>query len=195
MENSRFDAAYYRRYYRDRGTRVGTPADTMRLCRFAAAYLAFLGLRVRSVLDVGCGVGWSRAACRALFPRASWRGVEVSDYLCRRHGFAHGSVVDYAPGRTFDLVLCQGVLQYLADRDAARAITNLGRLSRGALYLEALTRRDARENCDPVTDLSVHLRSGGWYLARLHRSFVNCGGGLFLAKTAPVTTFELETLR
>ena len=49
------------------------------------------------------------------------------------------------------------MLQYLDDRTAARAIANLGRLTRGVLYLSALTARDWRENCDRTrTDRDVH---------------------------------------
>lgn len=193
--SARFDADYYHRFYQDPTTRVTTPADVGRLCRFVGAYLDFLGIRVRSVLDLGCGLGLWRDAVREVFPRASYRGVEVSEHLCREHGWEQGSAVDYAPGRTFDLVVCQGVLQYLTDRQADRAIANLGRLCRGALYLEALTRRDARHNCDrSVTDTAVHLRTGAWYRQRLRRAFVECGGGVFLARAAGVTTFELESL-
>lgn len=192
---ARFDADYYRRFYDDPTTRVAGPQDTARLGRFVAGYLAFLGARVRSVLDLGCGRGFWRPVCRRHFPQASYRGVEFSDYLCQAHGWEHGSVVDYAPGRTFDLVVCQGVMQYLTDRNAARAIANLGRLTGTALYLEALTKADVRGNADlSVTDTDVHLRSGEWYRHRLRRSFTNLGGGLFLARRSGLTTFELESL-
>lgn len=190
-----FDAAYYRRFYRDRRTAVGSLRQTRLLADFVAAYLRYLRLPVRSVLDLGCGLGWWRQALRPHYPRASYQGVELSTYLCERHGWTPGSVVDFAPGRQFDLVVCQGVLQYLDAKAAAAALRNLARLSRGALYLEALTRRDWQHNCDrDVTDGAVNLRSGVWYRRRLARDFHDCGGGVFVRRTAAVTLFELETL-
>jgi O-methyltransferase involved in polyketide biosynthesis len=107
-------------------------------------------------------------------------------------------VVDLEPERqfgrsTFDLVVCQGVLQYLDDRAAARALRNLGQWTRGALYLEALTRRDWRHVCDRQrTDGNVHLRSGAWYRRRLARTFTAAGGGVFLQNAAGASLFELE---
>lgn len=192
-EPTRFDAAYYRRFYGARRTRVADLAATRRLCQFAVAYLRYLQLPLRTVLDLGCGLGSWRKALAESAPGARYRGVEVSPYLCARFGWQQGSVVDYRSDRTFDLVVCQGVLQYLDDAAAVKAIANLGRLTRGALYLEALTRGDWQQNCDrSVTDGDVHQRPAAWYRTRLRRHFVAVGGGLFLHRTAPATTFELE---
>lgn len=190
---SRFDAAYYRRFYGDRSTRVADPGSYRRLAAFVGAYLRHLELGVRSVLDIGCGLGQWRPALRKELPDAGYTGVEVSDYLCERYGWTKGSVVDFAPGRAFDLVVCQGVLQYLTDRQAACAIGNLARLTRSALFLEVLTRRDWDESCDrETTDGEVHLRQGEWYRRRLRRHFVNCGGGLFLRRPSAAVLYELE---
>ena len=76
---------------------------------------------------------------------------------------------------------------------AAAALATLGQWTDGALYLEALTRRDWEENCDrSVTDGEVHLRSGAFYRRRLGRDFQDCGGGVFCARRADVALFELE---
>lgn len=193
-----FGAEYYRRYYGDAATCVSDLAAVRRLAGFVAAYLRYLEVPVRTILDVGCGVGHWRTAAHALWPKARYQGVEFSEHLCDRFGWTRGSVADLDPaaalGRaTFDLVVCQGVLQYLDDRSAARALQNLARWTDGALYLEALTARDWRENCDRTrTDGDVHLRSAAFYRRRLARHFQTCGGGVFVSRRAGVTLFELE---
>jgi SAM-dependent methyltransferase len=196
--DERFDGAYYERYYHAADSRVTDAAAIGKVARLVAAWCDHLDLPVRHVLDVGCGVGLWRDAVAAIWPRARYHGVEWSEHACERFGWTRGSVVTFEPRRelgraTFDLVVCQGVLQYLPDRAAATALANLGRWCRGALYLEALTARDWREHCDRErTDGDVHLREGAWYRRRLARDFLACGGGVFVARAAGCTLFELE---
>ena len=188
-----FDESYYRRFYFDPKTRVGGAAERARLGRFVFAYLEFLDLPVRELLDLGCGTGLWRAPLRKRHPKAEYVGVEWSDWLCAKYGWTKGSAATYRSGRKFDLVVCQGVLQYLDDRQAEAAVRNFGKLCRGALYVEALTKRDWKESADrETTDGNVHLRTGEWYRRRLAKSFEPLGGGLFLRKGAPVRLFELE---
>ena len=190
-----FNQAYFQRYYRNLKTRVVTKQMIDRLATFVASYLKHVDMPVRRILDLGCGLGLWQQPLQQHFPRASYRGVEFSDYACQKYGWTKGSVVDYRATGAFDLVICQGVLQYLSDRDARTAIANLASLSRGALYLEVLTTADWENNCDRrTTDGGVHLRSGSWYRRQLSRYFKNCGGGLFLTTTAQATLFELEHL-
>jgi SAM-dependent methyltransferase len=190
----RFDAGFYRRYYVDPATRVASRADAMRLGRFVCAYVDYLGFRIQRVLDAGCGLGHLRPAVRERFPRARYVGLETSEYLCRRYGWVRESVADYAPSQPFDLVFCHDVLQYLDDRSAVRAIGNLGRLSRGALYFSVLTAEDWRRNADRGrTDAaSVRLRPAPWYRARLARHFRPLGGGLWSRRGYDPLLWELE---
>ncbi|MDD9937100.1 MAG: class I SAM-dependent methyltransferase [Myxococcales bacterium] len=189
----RFDRRYYARYYESPRTRVTSRREVARLGAFVFAYMAHLQLPVRRVLDAGCGLGYWRDALAEHHPRASYRGIEVSEYLCRTKGWERASIVDYAPRGQFDLVVCQGVLQYLPNRQAAQAIDNLAELCRGALYLEALTRGDWEQSCDRrATDGDVHLRSAAWYRKRLAPHFHACGGGIFVHRDAPTVLYELE---
>ena len=195
MSNVRreFGPEYYRRFYGDAATRSVSSAEVRRQVAFLSAYLKHLSLPVRRVLDMGCGLGLMRSPLQQAFPRMRYTGVEWSGHLCQRLGWTHGSVVDFSARWPFDLVICHDVIQYLGDADAGRAIDNLARLCRGALYLGVLTREDWDENCDPQrTDDQVHLRTARWYRRRLARHFVNAGGGVFLHRDAPVVTWSLE---
>jgi SAM-dependent methyltransferase len=188
-----FDAGFYRRYYVDPRTRVASRADALRLGRFVCAYTDYLGFTVRRVLDAGCGLGHLRAAVTELFPRARYVGLETSTYLCRRYGWLQENVADYAPKQPFDLVFCHDVLQYLDDRAAGRALGNLARLTRGALYFSVLTAGDWRRNADRArTDSGVHLRPAAWYQERLKRHFRPLGGGLLVRRGFDPLLWELE---
>ncbi|MCA8943172.1 MAG: class I SAM-dependent methyltransferase [Planctomycetes bacterium] len=188
-----FDAAYYDRYYRNRRTRVTSPATVAKLARFVTAYLDAIDVSVRTVADLGCGLGWWRDALAELVPKLDYRGVEFSDYLVEQCGWEHGSVVDWDSDRTFDLVICQGVLQYLPNADAARALDNLSELTHGALYLEVLTKADWQQNVDrDRTDGKVWLRTARWYRQRLRPHFFECGGGVFVRRDSGISLFELE---
>ena len=190
---SAFDKSYYDRFYRDPRTRVAEEDELTRLGAFVAAYLDHLGQPVGSVLDLGCGVGAWRTIAARHWPEASYTGVEISDYLCEEMGWEHGSVVDWVPDEPADLVVCHGVLQYLRAADARRAITNLARCSRGAVYVEALTTEDWERNCDrESTDGEVYLRAAAWYRREFGRRFANCGGGVLLSPRSPAIPWELE---
>jgi SAM-dependent methyltransferase len=189
----KFDRAYYERYYHDSRTRVYARKDIATLCRFVRAWFAHFRLPLRRVLDLGCGLGYWRDALETEAPRATYTGVEISDYLCEKFGWRRGSVVDFEGNGAFDLVICQGVLQYLSRTDCERAIENLGRLCRGALYLEVLTEEDWEERVDQrLTDGDVHLRPARWYRTRLARRFVTAGSGLFVSRDAGTVFYALE---
>jgi SAM-dependent methyltransferase len=191
-----FDRAFYERFYGYPRLRAGDRAELARLGDFVCGYLRYLRQPVRRVLDLGCGFGLWREVVVEHFPRARYTGVEASEFLCERYGWTPGSVVDFRARGAFDLVICTDVLQYLPDADAAKAIENLGRLCRGALYLGALTREDWEQNCDRErTNPDVFLRSGAWYRRRLRRRFSQAGGGVFVSDRSPVVLWELDQLR
>lgn len=193
---SSFDRAYYARFYENPKTRVSDARQVDRLASFVCGYLGYLGIPVRRALDLGCGIGLWREPLLRAFPRARYMGVEYSTYLCEQMGWTHGSVVDFCAAQPFDLVVCQGVLPYLGTADARRALANLAQLSSGALYLEAVTREDAAEGTldQQRTDPGMHLRPRSFYLRALAESFVNVGGGLFVARSAEVPLYALERL-
>ncbi len=188
-----FGPAYFRKFYLNADTRVVTRGEMRMRARLIAAVLAQACIPVRSIIDMGCGIGLLRKPFAELLPRARYRGVEASEYLCVRYGWTKGSVIDYCPRTPGDLVVCYDVLQYLNDREAARAIANLSRLTRSALYVSALTREDWRDNCDRSrTDRAVHLRSGAWYRRRLKRNFRYLGFGVWLRKEVTAILWDME---
>lgn len=188
-----FGSDYFKKYYFNAATRVTSSAEMRGRARLIAAFLQHANVPVRSILDAGCGIGLMRKPFAEVLPRARYAGLEASDYLCKRYGWLKGSVVDFAPRSSADLVVCYDVLQYLDDRSAARAIVNFAKLSHGALYVSALTREDWQANCDQSrTDRSVHLRPGDWYRRRLRRHFNFLGFGVWLRKDATAILWDLE---
>lgn len=189
-----FDEAYYKRFYFDKKTKVVDPQHVERLGAFICAYLRYLRVPVRRVLDVGCGIGLWKDIFERHFPGASYHGVELSEYLCGRYGWERGSVVDYEARSPFDFVICQGVLPYLNPADLKRALQNLGRLSQGALYLEAVTHEDFERDIvdEDLTDPNLYRHRVAVYRRGLAQNFREVGGGLWLSRQTEVPLYSLE---
>jgi hypothetical protein len=186
-----FDAAYYRRFYRERPVhdrrRVG------RLAEGVTGLMGWWGLPVRSVLDVGAGTGLWRSWFRDHRPGVRYRSIDVSEYACRRYGHEQHDIASWRPGRPSDLVVCHGVLQYLDDASCLAAIDNLGAATRAVLFLEVPTAADRNDVIDPAfTDLDIHWRTGAWYRRQLRPSFLALGCGLFVARSEGARFYELE---
>ncbi|HAU56852.1 MAG TPA: methyltransferase type 11 [Comamonadaceae bacterium] len=189
-----FDEAYYQRFYFDKKTSVVDPEHIARLGAFVCSYLQYLRVPVHRVLDVGCGIGLWRDVVARHFPDASYQGVEFSDYLCGRYGWERGSVVNYQASKPFDLVICQGVLPYLSPPDLKQALHNLGRLSHGALYVEAVAREDYECDIidDELTDPRMFRHRAALYRRGLAEGFTELGGGVWLSRQADLPLFALE---
>jgi 2-polyprenyl-3-methyl-5-hydroxy-6-metoxy-1,4-benzoquinol methylase len=188
-----FSAAYFQKFYLNAKTRVVTPVEMRSRAALIASALRQCQIPVLRILDAGCGIGLLQKPFREFLPRARYVGLEASQYLCSRYGWTFGSIVDFAARNPYDLVICYDVLQYLDDAQAARAIVNLKRLSRAALYVSALTTEDWRENCDRSrTDRAVHLRSGAWYRRRLNKWFRYAGFGIWVRRNVSAILWEME---
>jgi len=188
----RFDEAYYTRHYTGR-SRVHSAREIARLASGVTGLAEWLGLELERVLDVGAGPGLWRDWFRRHRPRVRYRSTDFSPYACARYGHERRDLSRWRSRERHDLVVCQGVLQYLDDAAAARAIENLGRMCRGLLYLEAITARDLRETVDrEATDLAIHARSGARYRKALAPWFVQVGAGLWASRSAGLVLYELE---
>jgi trans-aconitate methyltransferase len=214
MTTRSFDARFYQRFYMNPRTRVTTREEMARRASMVAALVKQLELPVKRILDAGCGLGWLRAPLLKAFPGATYVGLEVSEHLCRQHGWVQESLASYRPRSRFDLLICYDVMQYLSDREAAQAIANMARLSRGALYFHAPTLEDWRDNADRSgsdgnvnlrnaedwrdnadrsgSDGNVNLRNAAWYRSRLSRHFEHAGFGVHVRRGVPWGQWELE---
>ncbi len=187
----RFDAAYFRRFYRGKG-RTHTAREIAQLVAGVCGLSAWLGVEIRSILDVGAGTGIWRGPLRRRVPGARYRSIDVSPWACARYGHERRDISRWRARGRFDLVVCHSVLQYLPDAAAERALRNLGAMSRGVLYLEAITREDLEVLDLEHTDTVMHLRPARWYRERLARDFEQVGGGLWAARRGPVRLYALE---
>jgi SAM-dependent methyltransferase len=93
-----------------------------------ALCLRDFGLRPRSVLDYGCGIGNTSPLFRELLNAESVTGVDVSvrslevaNEQLSSDGFAFATFEQYIPNASIDVVYCNGVFHHipLDQRDAA----------------------------------------------------------------------------
>jgi 2-polyprenyl-3-methyl-5-hydroxy-6-metoxy-1,4-benzoquinol methylase len=189
-----FDRDYYQRFYFNPRTAVTSRAEMHARARLIAGCVQYVGLPVARILDAGCGVGLLRAPLKRSLRSADYVGLEFSEYLCRRYGWRQGSIETLRTRERFELVICYDVLQYLSAAQARRAIANLARVCRGALYFGALTSEDWRNNCDQTrTDRIPGLRPGAWYRRELSRAFRPMGCGMWLKRDLNLTLWDLDT--
>lgn len=186
-----FDADYYQRFYVDDpvhdAARLGSLLDGI----FGLA--RWWDIDLRSVLDIGAGIGLAGNWLRVNEPAVKYRGVDISRHACRTFGHTYADISKWKPRSPSDLVLCISVLQYLDDEEFICAVDNLAAATRKLLYLELPTGRDRRTVIDASrTDLNVYWRSGAWYRRALQPHFRFAGAGLWVRRSLEVPLYELE---
>ena len=150
MPMKTYDRAYFDRWYREVD---GSKVSRARLDRSVALAVAsaelFLGRRVRTVLDVGCGEGHWRAPLLALRPGLQYLGLDASEYAVRRFGRARnihharfGDLAMLRPCPPVDLLVCADVLHYVPDAEFKAGLPGLAELCGGVAFLEAYTAED-----------------------------------------------------
>jgi SAM-dependent methyltransferase len=191
-KDDQFGEAYYRRFY---GTkeRVHDALEIGLLVASVVNYAAWLGVRITRVLDVGAGPGYWRDWFKQHRPDVAVRSIDVSAFACEKYGHEQRDISAWRADDKFDLVVCQGVLQYLDDDACVRAIGNLGAMCQSLMYLEAVTSFDLEEVVDRKrTDLAIHGRPGEFYLRHLAPDFRQVGAGLWTARASGPEFYELE---
>jgi predicted TPR repeat methyltransferase len=189
----RFDEAYYHRFYENPETRVVSPEEHDALARFIIAFAEWNKLELKSMLDIGAGIALWKRWLEKHKKNIEYAGTEVSQAMCKKYGLLHRDIARWRDRKKHDLVMCQGVLQYLPDPDVAPAIANIAAMSKGLVYIEVTTRADLRERCDRTrTDFDIHVRNGSYYRGILAKHLVNVGAGLWWPKDRPLPFYELE---
>jgi SAM-dependent methyltransferase len=154
----------------------------------------FLHRPIETVLDVGCGEGAWYTHLRALRRRATYAGIDSSDYVVERFGvernIVKGSFGDLRAHRgTFDLVVCSDVLHYLSQRELQRGMPHLARLTQGIAFIEVLTSED-----EIIGDVEGLIRRPAeWYQRLLAKAgFVQAGPYCWLPRSMQRYAAELE---
>jgi SAM-dependent methyltransferase len=196
-EPSRYDKAYFDKWYRDPRYRVKSRTDMLRQLRFIVAATEYLLERpVRRVLDIGAGEGQWRQVLKSIRPGAAYYGVDASEYVVRRFGRRRnirlgslGSIAKLGLPGKFDLVLCLGVLNYVETEELQAGLRALRRLLDGVAYLELFTRNDRASG-----DFDRRkARPGWWYRREIMRAgYLPLGMHLYLPAELQSLAAELE---
>lgn len=191
--HAQFDQAYYDKFYLSSKTRVISPEEHGHLARYVFEFAKYNGIELERVLDVGAGVGLWKRWIEKHAKNTEYVGTEVSKVMCDEHGFLNRDIARWRDRNQYDLIVCQGVLQYLPDPDIAPAVANLAAMSRGLTYIEVTTRLDLRERTDKErTDQKIFIRNGSYYKGILQKHFHQVGAGLWWTRELPPPFFELE---
>lgn len=180
--------------------RVKSPQYLARQVAFVVGVAEYLlERRITSVLDVGAGEGNWRPILRRMRPGLRYFGVDPSEYAVRRYGRRRNiqlgslaTLADVTLPKAFDLVVCCGVLNYVADREVHVGLQALRRLARGPIYIEIFTSDDEAEG-----DFQRRAaKSAAWYRRSMSRAgLVACGLHFYVPKERRDLTAALERAR
>jgi len=193
-----YDRAYFDRWYRQSQHAVNTPALLERKAALTIAVAEYyLGRRVRSVLDVGCGEGTWRAPLKKLRPRIDYLGIDSSEYAIARYGRARnlrlvgfGQLEALRFGHDFDLIVCSDVIHYLPSAELRRGLTGIADMLAGVAFLELFTANDALDG----DKHGFIARSPKWYLSTFAQAGLTaCGSHCYLGPKLEASVAALET--
>lgn len=196
-QRTRFDRAYFDRWYRDPRRRVFERVEIARRSALVVSIAEYVLERpVRSALDVGCGEANWRAPLLDLRPRMRYVGVDPSVYAVQRFGRRRHIILGSAetldtlplPG-PFDVVIASGVLNFLSDATLRRVARTIARLTEGVAFLELFTSSD-----EVVGDTrGWHPRSAGYYRRALRAAgLIQCGPHCYVGRSRAATLVALE---
>lgn len=197
---SHYTKAYFDKWYRHPRHRVKSPTDIERQLRFVVAATEYLFERpVRKVLDVGAGEGNWSLALKKIRPGASYYGVDASEYAVQRYGRKRNirlgsfdTLPELGLPDDFDLVLCCGVLNYVAPRELKKGLQFLTTLCPGAAYFEVFSSADDAEG-----DFArAEARAPAWWRALFRKAgWTALGMHLYLPTSIASVAAALERAR
>ena len=143
MTSSRFNKAYFEKWYRNPRHRVVTPALVARKAQLAVAVAEYyLGRRLRNALDIGCGEGQWQPVLNKMRPGISYTGIDPSSYALKRFGRrrnliygSFGNLPVLAPG--YDLIIASDSLYYVPEDELKFGLKVLASRLAGVAFLEA----------------------------------------------------------
>lgn len=192
-----YTSAYFDRWYRSEN-RVHSPADRMRTVRMVVGVADYmLGRPIRSVLDIGAGEGQWRGALRRIRGAIRYAGVDPSEYAVGRYGRRRnirlgtlGSLPPEVTGRSYDLIVCSGVLNYLPTAELRAGLAEVSQLATGVAFLELFTDRD------DVQGDTRGRRRGTLYRSLLRDlGFRQCGPHAYIGPRFEGEVVEMEVMR
>jgi SAM-dependent methyltransferase len=139
-QSTPFDNTYYKRFYGKAG--VHDAEKITHLAQGIHSLCAWWGLPIRSVLDVGAGPGFWSNWYRTQHPKVKVLSTDISEHACATYGHQQRDISAWTPPRSYDLVICHGVLQYPSNTDVRKAMANLGKATQHFMYLEIPTKSD-----------------------------------------------------
>lgn len=175
-----YDKAYFDRWYRNERTRVVEREDVERKALFAIGAAEYLmGRRVESILDVGCGEGAWQPVLAKLRPRASYLGIDPSEYAVRRYGRrrnlrvgSFANLDEAGLDGPYDLVVCVGVVNYLSPKELAAGLQTIAAVTSGMAFIEAYATGD-----EIVGDtVEWKWRQPGWWRERFREAGLTAVG-------------------
>lgn len=188
-----FDQRFFDKWYRGADHRFRAGAALARHAMVAVAAAEYLLERpVRRVLDVGSGEGEWRAVLRTLRPRASYTGIDPSEYVVRRFGKRRniqlggfGTLGDRDDIESFDVVVCVDALHYVSRADVVRGARVLGKRLHGVAMLHAFARGDDFEgDVAGITRRPARFYRDTFRAAKLTSIGMACWVGPALARRA-----------
>lgn len=194
---SRYDRAYFDRWYRDPSTRVKSGAAIRRKAALALSVAEYyLERPARTVLDVGCGEGNWLQALRSLRPGIRYTGVDASRYAVERFGKkrnirlgSFATLEEIGLADDYDLIVCSDTLFYLPLEELRAGISSLAARSAGVAFLELYTGEDSLIGDFPKEG----LQSQDFYrkLLRKH-GFLSVGSHCYLGPDMAKRAMQME---
>jgi SAM-dependent methyltransferase len=194
-----YDREYFEKWYRDPRHAVNSRRELERKAALTVAVAEYyLGRRVRTVLDIGCGEGVWRAPLRSLRPGIEYLGLDSSEYAIARYGRSRnlrlatfGQLAELRFETTFDLIVCTDVLHYVRTPELMRGLRGIVEMLDGVAFLELFTAADA-----PDGDKHGFIaRTPRWYRSTFAQAgLIACGTHCYIGPRLKGCVAALESI-